>query len=372
MSDSNEKHIELIDRYLSGEMSKSEQKNFEHQLANDKDLKLSYEATLAIKDIFVYNESLELKSDLKAFLEDKKKAKRLRNVRIICAGLLVGLGTYLYIQHNQKTEKSESTEIQVIDTKPTTEDIPESIVNPNRNHSQPLNSAINPNNDKESKEQSITPHEIFIKETTQSGVNETNDNPIDNLSSKENPTKNNDGNPEATQTVNPCINTTISFETKTSASSFDVDNGKVLIKNITGGSTPYTTFIFNGSGETSSTEELAKGSYSVIISDKNGCQSSKKYFQINSSSCSSTKNYSFNPNYDAWTIPFDNRNEANFVLSIYNEGGKLIYEKNFDSLDEKIWDGKNENGTKCEIGFYIYKIKFSDGEICTGNVTLVE
>jgi hypothetical protein len=69
-----------------------------------------------------------------------------------------------------------------------------------------------------------------------------------------------------------------------------------------------------------------------------------------------------NPFYDYINFPFLFSNTDNkLTIQIYSIVGKMVFEQSFENLsigvNSLIWDGKNNNGEKLEVGTYLVYFK---------------
>jgi gliding motility-associated-like protein len=149
------------------------------------------------------------------------------------------------------------------------------------------------------------------------------------------------------------------------------NDGHAEITGITGGTPPYS-FQWSTGGTSSSIVNISAGTYSVIVSDFNGCSDSASFMLINTTTpeCVFIPN-AFSPNgdgqHDLWIIEnLDYYNEVK--VEIYNRWGNLVYENDAYNND---WDGTAKGG-KLPGGSYYYVIHLDDvSDPLTGIFTIL-
>lgn len=129
------------------------------------------------------------------------------------------------------------------------------------------------------------------------------------------------------------------------------------------GGTPGYDFIWQPAGPNSSINNgLSLGTYSVVVSDANGCTTANSA-EI-TTLCEELIIYvpnAFIPNEngenDVFLPQLTNFKENTFEMYIFNRWGSLLYQTN---NPWKGWDGSGKNVKQVELGVYIYKILVKD------------
>ncbi|MBW8051775.1 MAG: hypothetical protein FVQ77_15855, partial [Cytophagales bacterium] len=156
-------------------------------------------------------------------------------------------------------------------------------------------------------------------------------------------------------------------------------NGKATVI-VDGGLRPYG-YLWNTTPvqSDSTASGLAAGSYSVIVTDKNGCVDSVFNITINDSSsgtmcqaCTLKIYNGLSPNddkvNDAWIIDgiagspnvIFACTQNKYKVKIYNRWGDKVWEKdNYDNI-EVVWNGNNKNGAPLPDGTYYYVIEIDN------------
>lgn len=164
-----------------------------------------------------------------------------------------------------------------------------------------------------------------------------------------------------------CADVLLKADIKTTATCLHETSGNVVVFNIQGGTKPYTVSIINSHKEPAVNGELAKGIYQIHITDSKRCEKTYSNIQIIEKDC--PIDYSFNPFIgEKWSIE-SYRSEGQ--LEIYNKGGVLHYKMNVDANTENEWTGVGFNNQMMP-GYYIFVIKYADGTVKKGSVTVVQ
>ena len=169
----------------------------------------------------------------------------------------------------------------------------------------------------------------------------------------------------AVETVNITDPDPLSAEaTVTDASCPDTDDGEISLE-VTGGTPPYT-FIWSDPGSVSSPDRtnLTPGTYSVVISDANGCR------------MSTSIEVGYTGSYECLVIPDiitpngDGHNDEWIIqnidiypqaeILIYSRWGRLIYRTK--NISENPWNGQYQgNGDMMPTDSYHYILHLNDG-----------
>jgi hypothetical protein len=117
-------------------------------------------------------------------------------------------------------------------------------------------------------------------------------------------------------------------------------------------------------------DQLAAGSYTVWLTDKNKCSEKIGTFWINTTDCSSeTNDYVFAPDkQEKWKIPYV---ESAYQIEIFNQQGILVYKAELGGNIASYWDGYANSGQVQPMGIYSFILKRQEQVDITGNVTIV-
>ena len=138
---------------------------------------------------------------------------------------------------------------------------------------------------------------------------------------------------------------------------FDKDFS-VIETSVAGGTPPYA-YLWNTKETTSSITNLSPQTYSLLITDNNGCQLTDQLeVPVINDSCLFN---AFSPNgdlvNDTWVVNPSFLYEDSEV-TIYNRWGAKIYESKGYA---QAWDGKNSSGNLVKEGVYFYSIVLNNG-----------
>lgn len=168
--------------------------------------------------------------------------------------------------------------------------------------------------------------------------------------------------------VDPCAHVSVQASIKPSPSCSHEPNGNILVLNMNGGTKPYAFSVVSNSNESVVNGQLTKGVYKVIVSDSKGCSHTYSDIVIAEKDC--PVDYSFNPFYgnEEWEIaPQDIDRE----LEIYDKGGVLYFKKHIPGSTSYKWNGMG-TGNQILPGYYIFVMKYANGTVQKGSVTIVQ
>ncbi|MCC7302674.1 MAG: gliding motility-associated C-terminal domain-containing protein [Bacteroidia bacterium] len=154
----------------------------------------------------------------------------------------------------------------------------------------------------------------------------------------------------------------LSLVTDTTVSQCKRNDGGAHVTSVSGGTSPYT-YLWNNGGTNNEIEMLAPGTYSVLVTDFNGCTDSASFTIVDWTTeyCVYLTN-AFSPNgdgqHDTWYI--ENLDYySNVSLEIFNRWGHLVFRE--DDYKNN-WDGKDAKGKALPGGSYYYVLKLSPND----------
>ena len=163
----------------------------------------------------------------------------------------------------------------------------------------------------------------------------------------------------------------LSLDYSVTPTSCEEKNDGSITTFVTGGTSPITYFW--GTGEaTSDIYNLAKGTYSLLIEDANGCSLPLEFIEVNFdgyNGCIEIPS-GFTPNndnvHDEWVI-YGLSDFPDVLVKVYNRWGQEL----FSSLGYDIpWDGKH-NGVDLPTATYYYLIELNESnKVFNGTVTI--
>jgi gliding motility-associated-like protein len=149
-------------------------------------------------------------------------------------------------------------------------------------------------------------------------------------------------------------------------------DGKLEVS-VSGGTTPYT-FAWSNNATTQNITDIAKGNYTLNVTDANGCNASQSFIVGVKGACTDINiPNSFTPNGDGVNDKWIIRNLDKFsqnTVEIYNRWGQLIFSTSGYN-DSNAWDG-TYNGEQVSSAVYYYFINLGNGtDLFKGTVTVV-
>ena len=111
--------------------------------------------------------------------------------------------------------------------------------------------------------------------------------------------------------------------------------------NVTGGTTPYN-YLWSNNAITSSIDQLTDGDYTIVITDKNGCEATDSITIIDSTCLGIRKNIDFstkyypNPTKGAVQLKLNGPEKGDFVIQIINPLGEKLSSENIIKKKEEI------------------------------------
>lgn len=165
-----------------------------------------------------------------------------------------------------------------------------------------------------------------------------------------------------------CSTTSIAFEVETDATCPGNNDGAVRVFSLEGGQKPYSKKLLNIYKEEIPFTFLGAGQYKVIISDKNGCATSKE-ITVAEKQCDKPLELLFRPSLESnIEIPIENESGR---IEIIDQGNSSIWSKDFRFGAQYVeWNGTDRYGKKVSNGVYAIMIRYDNGVIKNGYITV--
>lgn len=172
---------------------------------------------------------------------------------------------------------------------------------------------------------------------------------------------------DKTTSVVDCEKVAINAETSIKGTCFGKKEGSITLSQLSGGSTPYTTELYDLQGNLiPQLKSLDGGKYELVITDNNGCIQVKE-INVPYESCPVDEH--FNPSLgQEWQIPMNGQSGS---VTILDKSGKTVWQKAIVKGHATTWDGTSANG-QLPAGYYIFVITYDDGTISKGSITITE
>ena len=358
-----------IEAYLSGEMDAGEVTAFENLISTDNLLKAQVEKHKVANALIMEQRFLSVKNILQEErIKDLNSGSSFKPVGfILLVAAVIGVGMSVWMLNKEDVAASSSKDAGV------NNQILSHTATPNNentavNNNPALKQASLPNTDNINNHF----HKDQIKQVQDLAREDEKIVYIDSAFIN----KNNESNavdptpafkPNVTAVSNPCSSVSIQATVKASPTCNYEATGTILVNNIQGGTKPYIVSITNSHKESVVNVALEAGTYYVYIYDTNFCGGGYSSVQITEKEC--PIDYSFNPFMgEKWSIA---SYKATGQLEIYNKGGVLQYKEHLNANSLNEWTGVGLNSLILP-GYYIFVIKYTDGTIKKGSVTIVQ
>lgn len=351
-----------IEGYLNGTLNEGEKNNFETELAENTELQQEVEASRLANLALMRNKLWEIKNLSAAIDEEEKQAsKTKRNVAIVTGlTLLVAGVAYLMVSNNEQT-----TQIQT-DTKTQTVKV-EQAISPKETKSIEVSSSKQAKNI--SSTETKKPTDSRQEETAHSTlpiVSESKEILVEKVEPK-NSTQTSEPQKQAeTAKADVCATTNLEAYIATEKACLGDQNGRIQVSNFKGGQAPYNFKIVDEAKQTIPATRLGAGIYSVVISDNNLCTKTIKEVTVKEEDC--RKDFELNAS-NGETVELGIASHS-ATFSVYDKAGNIYFYKQFTEGEKIVWNGASANG-EAQSGYFIFMIKYQDGKVKQGSVTVV-
>lgn len=364
---------EQIQRYLLKEMSERETKEFESQMAKDPNLKAEVSQAFVLHQMVIEKRLFEVNDLLKDISSPKPRKGKgpiIGSVLIVVA-VLGGLGYFLVNSQKDSLAKEGFAEsIEIVDgDKSDNDSVKAKIRIGTREFVAVENKEIPANVTKHAPQQN---HNIRLKPVLEEMVTEPKnieESIIKNVKDETVDRKVPQSKVEIIQKlVDPCLKKSWSFNIETTTTCMGINTGEIRIESALN----KVNYAIGDDelGTIHEWEELAAGSYSVHVVDDGGCDTNLTVF-IKAAICRLT-----GPDYEFYLqsdieLGFRDLDQREGEVQIIDQSGRTVKALVFEEGDLVTWDGKTESGESMNVGFLSYIIKFNDGDIMKGGITVL-
>lgn len=375
-----EQLYEQIERYFSGEMPEQERYSFEKQMESDPELEKKVRIVQASEKLVIQHRLRQVKRLLHEEAENVSKGEG-SNYFIAFAGLLLlSAGVFYMFYPGSKTEKI-SIQKPVVQSTPTQpkEPVESRNVKPENLSEQPAQPQKPEEKILSVKEREIsakqggpelvptlpaTDSTVFLQEVLEEKKVEStyvaivmpDSHKMEVIKKPERPVK-----------KDQCTSVRISADVFSLPACSDETNGEIRVSDVTGGKEPYHYFLDEKEVGTAFFGQLSAGTYQVSIKDANGCLKVYKSVVVEEKPC--RRDYEFNPHIgQQWEVPVSEKPGS---LVIYDKAGQIYYSEEIPADEKRTWDGRSRQGT-IRSGYFIFMIKYQDGQILQGSVTIAQ
>lgn len=170
--------------------------------------------------------------------------------------------------------------------------------------------------------------------------------------------------------TDPCLGIQIKAYVAETRPCVGSSEGQLLLKNVTGGQAPYRYAI---DGKTFQNESLFTGlpesEYHIHIKDINNCETTVyNNYSLKSKTCISYAEHVFNPTLNTWEVPTDPEKQGE--ITVVNPNGQMVFSQIFNKSEKLNWNGLDNSGGLLLPSVYIYTIKYADGVVEQGKITI--
>lgn len=373
-------YTDLIEKYLDGELEARESADFEQELENDMELKEELEFYKMANSVIIQNKISSIEDTIREVRGEylqKKKTQRIRRGLFGASGLLALAGILFFTNKDPNTQKESVTPSQ-------NKQIEDSISVKQKSPTLSPNYVESPDtNGQTSETVSKKKKASEDKKNLADNSKENKDTPPgfdnDTIAIKTNQGKKPDGKSTGTAPVEPtektsdkkvtniCDQTHIQAIPNLEATCLGQQKGKIQINQVEGGAAPYTFYLSTGeksnSGEFSN---LKAGTYSILIQDQNMCSGELAALKVVEETCK--LDLYLDPSFTG-KVEFPVYEKAG-VLSIFDKGGSSLFSDQIRKGETYTWDGYTNEGLLTP-GYYLFIIKFEDGTVHNGSITVV-
>ncbi|GAL84759.1 hypothetical protein CHU_2054 [Sporocytophaga myxococcoides] len=370
-----EETLELIDRYLSDTLTKSEKESFNLRLAQDAEFKTLVENQKLANDLILGDRLYSLKSMMD---EDFLSGRVNSNQNSLSKGKLLLFGGFalivsafvLYMALGYKAVKQYKV---VVDS--------DKIVS-NQNSDVQLAGTIPNEVTISTKNKKVEGNSNKLRGIAKLSESEHSEAPADVdalLNSDNEPAIIVKDDQDKTELLPleveiRCAVKTIQAKVKSEPACVDKKDGRLIVGKISNLLTPLSYGISSKAADTlwqSSNifSNLPSGNYAVSVKDANGClMHVKDLVEIGLKECrKAQQTYSFNPGYGE-TINMKVEGEGG--VTIWNRAGIVVFSANVFSGQEFTWDGHTSSGGISAPGVYIYSLEYQNGNTVRGEILI--
>jgi len=368
---------ELIEKFLSGTLTESENAEIEKRIQTDREFAEEVSDQRQIFSFIEKSAGVGIKDQIRSIHENtvyrKIRYRTIRNILIAAIGIAFTAILLYYLFTNDKKTKENIVPVHVQEI---IAGNAEQQINFSNNQEVTEHKNLSPKR----KETNIPQSDLPVTDSV-SGDSKTMPEDVALVPEKYVPLHS--SVPEVTgaekEIKNPeplihfdCSGIFIEAVVQTSSSCNNEPTGEIHIEEstISGGTMPYEISIDNSQTYNNLLRQksLMPGSYSVWIRDGNECRTWLGNFSINSVDCIIEDVFAPSKG-EKWKIP--NR-EQPCSLRIFKLNGTIVYESYNDFPGTYYWDGSDMRGDLVSMGVYSFILTFTDQLPVQGTVTVVK
>jgi hypothetical protein len=371
---------ELIDKFLSNDLSETEQLEFNNLIATNNEFTNEFEKA-QIANQFIHQLGLTETAKKIDLLHKKKVKTKFRQTvlsTIVVALLLSSYGMYSTFNKQTKelktttmsslTVKNKDTTIVIVKQEIINLVVKNSTIKPQKNKLLILNieSIDSLNNEKKIVLDSLDEDYIIrYNDTLQNIAPNLDSNNINTTAISQ----------QTIDTLDRCGDISLP-DLETQPSCIGQQNGEITYgdNRIMGGTSPYKLLIYMVGDEENflENEELPAGVYSIKIIDVKGCTDTISNITIIEKRCVKRIDISFSPTYsEVWEYPII-AGVSDYTVIIKNTSDQIIFEKLISPNEQTEWTGQLEDGSFIQKGIYFVELRSSKETLGVGSITIIE
>lgn len=365
---------ELIHAFLQNELSEEQRKEVAQRINSDKDFALEVEVAQVANEAIVHHRLFDVKSSLGAIMDNNQQAappSKKWTLWLLGLFIIAGILTVWFNIDSTATKNSQDT-IKPSNKQATDPNPEASAVRYNETQRVKKKTVFKssnriteaPNLRIESKETLILA-KLSKTDSLDIIADEPSDTVIDVIIIHDSLSS------ENSAVVINCDQVIITADVLSKGTCPSDQDGKVTIitNSIEGDHPPYTFSLFEQGSFTSASifSHLEIGYHEIYIKDSDGCIAAEEVY-IEELPCNEQAIFAPDEG-ESWEIPNSN-NQTGFLI-LFDRTGGIIQKMDLNGDLNQSWDGHNLAGITVPMGEYRYQIKYSDGEIKTGSVTVV-
>ncbi|WP_028978771.1 hypothetical protein [Sporocytophaga myxococcoides] len=369
-----EETLELIDRYLSGDLTESEKESFNQRLAQDAEFKTLVENQKFANELILGDRLYSLKSMMdEDFSSGKVKVNQnsWKNGRLFLLGgmALVASALMVFLMFRKENVKENNVALDLAakeaDQNP---DVHSFNIGPTISSSE-KSKKVERNSKKSNDVAKLSETEPSNGLDAVGALSNSENEPTLIVNDHQNITE-----PKPQIVEVRCAVKVLEAKVKSEPSCTDKEDGRLVVVKILDHVNPLAYGISSSAGDTmwqSSNifSNLSSGTYAVSIKDANGCRMQvKELVEIGTKECKKKQQaYSFNPTYGE-TVNIKVENAG--TITIRNRAGIVVFSGSVFSGEDFNWDGQSSSGGISAPGLYIYSLEYNNGNSVRGEILI--
>lgn len=383
---SNKDYTELIEQYLDGELSEKELASFEQELSVNTELQqelefyeLAYTGVVQHKFSEVEATLQEVKQE---FVSGKKRQKMKNYLAVSALVVLSGAGLFYALQESPSEKEPTTTQEDLVVDTLAKENANNEIEFPSEKKEAELKqnkptepNAVSPEKSTSGKKKVVPTPLERTKDTLVQAKEKKNEIAVDSsvvikelkpvIKQEKSAEIKQETAKESTNDPLPCDKISITSSVTTKESCKGSEEGIVTISKTTGGTAPYKYELSNGKKTSSSVfTNLGAGKYTIYVTDHNNCEETLEVV-VKEKLCK--LNLYYDPSSGQPLVLPEYENAG--YLSIFDKQGALKFSDQLEPNRAYEWFGSSNSGTLAP-GYYVLLIKFEDGKVQNGSITI--